>query len=72
MKELLDEIAMSMPWDSMPEFNTNVIEEVSEEIGFEFDQDDVMKQVEWSLRLQAHIRYKYANIMLEERKKYLK
>ena len=67
-KTLRDELAMSMPVELLPTINDlKTIEEISAKLGIEWDNDDTMAQIEWSLKYQAAIRYMYADAMLVTR-----
>lgn len=69
-KNLRDELAMSMPFESIPNLNNeNAINLFAEQTGIEWDENDIFKQIEFSIRYQAHIRYMYADAMMKHRKK---
>jgi hypothetical protein len=66
-KTLRDEIAMSMPSEMIPTINDEETTRlISEKYGLEWSDDPVM-QIEWAMKYQAIIRYKFADAMLEVR-----
>lgn len=68
-KKLRDEFAMSMTNDSLPIIkDEDTLKLISEKYGLEWS-DDPIKQIEWSLKYQAAMRYKYADAMLAARRK---
>ena len=68
-KTLRDELAMSMPNDSLPIIkDKNALKKISKMLGLKWS-DDPVKQIEWSLKYESSIRYMYADAMLESRKK---
>ena len=64
---LRDEIAMSMPFESIPTINNDVVlKEINEKLGIEHN-DDTISQIEWAMKFQSIIRYMYADAMLKAR-----
>jgi len=67
-KTLRDEVAMSMPSEMIPTINDEETTRlISEKYGLEWSDNPVM-QIEWAMKYQAIIRYKFADAMLEVRK----
>lgn len=66
-KTLRDEIAMSMPSNTLPTINDEAtIALLDEKYGLEWS-DDPLIQIEWAMKYQAIIRYMYADTMLATR-----
>lgn len=66
-KTLRDELAMSMPFESIPTLNNmETVQKVSKQLGLEWS-DDSVDQIRWSIEFQAAIRYMYADAMLKHR-----
>lgn len=58
---------MSLPTDGIPELNAGGVRIICEAYGLEWDDDDLTKQIEFSLKFQAIIRYIYADAMMAVR-----
>ncbi len=67
-KTLRDEIAMSLesPAIPMPK-DPEGMRAVCEKLGIEVDFNNTLKAIELGLKYQAVMRYRYADMMLEER-----
>lgn len=69
-KDLRDEIAMSMNFESIPKMeNTDSINEMAELIGIEVDLEDTESIVNFGMKYEAYMRYKFADAMIEARGK---
>ncbi len=67
-KTLRDEIAMTVPLQAIPvPPNEEAMVELCKSMGIDFDPKDINKAIEGSLRYQVAMRYKFADMMLEER-----
>lgn len=67
-KTLRDELAMSMPADSLPKLSdTRLIPEINERFGIDVDIKHESDLIIWHLKFVAIIRYIYADAMLEAR-----
>jgi len=68
--ELRDELAMKMPKEALPTLNAQeTMEKVAKEFDIDVDFNDEISLIEFSLKYQAAIRYKYADAMIEARAK---
>lgn len=68
-KTLRDEIAITIPLQALPgPPNEEAMVELCKSMGIDFDPKDINKAIEGSLRYQVAMRYKFADMMLEERK----
>ena len=66
-KTLRDEIAMSITSDTLPTINDEAtMALLNEKYGLEWS-DDPLVQIEWAMKYQAILRYKYADAMLAAR-----
>lgn len=71
-KTLRDEIAMSMAADHIPTVSGQAgMEELSKALGIKpiDDLSNVGKALDWTLRMQAAVRYAYADAMMAQRAK---
>ena len=67
-KTLRDELAMSLDISSIPKFTMEInMKLIADAYGLEFDANDPVKMIEFSLKYQAIIRYEYADAMLAVR-----
>ena len=67
-KTLRDELAMSLDASFIPQFNgETAIKHIADAYGLEYDMNDPVKMVEFALKLQAIVRYEYADAMLAVR-----
>jgi len=67
VKNLRDEIAMSMTSDTLPTINDEAtMALINEKYGLEWS-DDPLVQIEWVMKYQAIVRYMYADAMLAAR-----
>lgn len=67
-KKLRDEIAMSLEATAIPmPKDPEGMRSVCEKLGIEVDFNDTLKSIELGLRFMAVMRYRYADIMLEQR-----
>ena len=68
-KTLRDEIAITIPLQALPgPPNEEAMVELCKSMGIDFDPKDINKAIEGSLRYQVAMRYKFADMMLEERR----
>jgi|TARA_R110002020_G_scaffold412948_1_gene622512 hypothetical protein len=68
-KTLRDEIAMTVPLQAIPgPPSEEAMVKLCKSMGIDFDPKDVTKAIEASLQYQVAMRYKFADMMLEERK----
>tara|TARA_R110002020_G_scaffold440030_2_gene650610 strand:+ start:1329 stop:1574 length:246 start_codon:yes stop_codon:yes gene_type:complete len=67
-KTLRDEIAMNVPLQAIPgPPSEEAMIELCKSMGIDFDPKDVNKAIEASLKYQVAMRYRFADMMLEER-----
>lgn len=67
-KTLRDELAMSMPFESIPKIEGHeAMDSVSKKYNIGYNLDDVMSMIDFALKYQAIIRYEFADKMLETR-----
>ena len=67
-KTLRDEIAMTVPLQAIPgPPNEEAMVELCKSMGIEFDPKDIEKAIAGSMKYQVIMRYRYADMMLEER-----
>ena len=67
-KTLRDEIAMSLEAAAIPmPKDPEGMRAVCEKLGIEVDFNDTLKSIELGLKFMAAMRYRYADIMLEQR-----
>lgn len=65
-----DQLALSLPLEAIPEIkDRKTLLLFSEKTGIEWSDDDLIKQIEFALKYQAYMRYRFADIMLEQREK---
>lgn len=64
-KTLRDELAMSLEASAIPELKNNTaIKLIAEHYGLDYDLNDPIKMIDFTLKYQAIIRYQYADAML--------
>tara|TARA_R110002074_G_scaffold395660_1_gene584312 strand:- start:4196 stop:4441 length:246 start_codon:yes stop_codon:yes gene_type:complete len=67
-KTLRDEIAMTVPLQAIPgPPSEEAMVELCKSMGIEFDPKDIEKAIAGSMKYQVIMRYRYADMMLEER-----
>jgi len=67
-KTLRDEIAMSLEAAAIPmPKDPEGMRAVCEKLGIEVDFNDTLKSIELGLKFMAAMRYRYADVMLEQR-----
>ena len=67
-KTLRDELAMSLDNTFIPKFSSEINTKiVADAYGLEIDANDPVKMIDFALKYQAIIRYKYADAMLAAR-----
>lgn len=67
-KTLRDEIAMTVPLQAIPgPPNEEAMVELCKSMGIDFDPKDIDKAIAGSMKYQVIMRYRYADMMLEER-----
>ena len=67
-KTLRDEIAMTVPLQAIPgPPSEEAMVELCKSMGIEFDPKDIEKAIAGSMKYQVIMRYRYADLMLEER-----
>ena len=67
-KTLRDEIAMTVPLQAIPgPPSEEAMIELCKSMGIEFDPKDIEKAIAGSMKYQVIMRYRYADMMLEER-----
>lgn len=69
--ELRHKLAMSLSKDEIPVIkNQDHIQELVKILGTPFNEDDIASQIDFSVKYTAYVRYKYADAMMKEAKKY--
>lgn len=66
-KNLLDELAISMPWETIPDLDPTTMLDVYKKLKIEVDLTNPVSVIEAQIKYQAIIRYKYAKEMLNQR-----
>ncbi len=68
-KTLRDEIAMTVPLQAIPgPPNEEAMVELCKSMKIDFDPKDIEKAIAGSMKYQVIMRYRYADMMLEQRK----
>ena len=68
-KVFRDEIAISMPWETIPELDPHTMLDVYKRLSIPYDLSNPLSMIEAQLKYQAIIRYLYADEMLKIKSK---